>query len=218
MDVNSLSKLTVPQLKKELKERGLPLAGVKADLVARLSSFYNNPSPSTHSTSSMSHMSPHHGIDASHLHQLQQIPHQLHQQIQQLQMLPQEANYTLNNHNSLSLSSLPPFPTTNTASGKTTTKTFAEVMLGLVDPRDKFGGVVSTLGYGEDDVMEHEGLEWAFYCTKSMDYQVWATVYFKILKKRNQKRGMNDYSPIVEGNINFSFLFFSPSLLHLFSF
>ena len=41
----------------------------------------------------------------------------------------------------------------------------------MVDPRDKFGAVVSTSGFG-DDVLQHEGYEWGFYCTKSMDYQV----------------------------------------------
>lgn len=36
--MSDLQKLTVPQLKEKLKEKGLPVSGNKADLIARLSS------------------------------------------------------------------------------------------------------------------------------------------------------------------------------------
>eukprot|EP00026_Physarum_polycephalum_P012092 Phypoly_transcript_12364.p1 GENE.Phypoly_transcript_12364~~Phypoly_transcript_12364.p1 ORF type:complete len:349 (+),score=73.21 Phypoly_transcript_12364:71-1048(+) len=216
MDVLSLNKLTVPQLKKELKERGLPLGGVKADLVSRLHASF---------------MVPGNGLLPQQPQPLQQIPHQHipHQQIPQ-QQIPQHQHpqfidelqqmHALQQHTTTTTvtTTTPqqlytpqsnqfyqlPLLTTNLSPliPKTASKTMT-LELGLVDPRDKFGAVVSTAGFGEDDVVQHEGYEWGFYCTKSMDYQVWATVYFKCLKKHIKKRGLTDDVPSVEATVEF---------------
>lgn len=202
MDVTSLNKLTVPQLKKELKDRGLPLAGVKADLVARLASFVSqHPSSSSVPRISTQSSATTQYLDPSQLQQLQQIPQHIHDQIHQLQMLPQTTS------SYYSPVPTPSLPLSSPSTTNTTSKTM-ELMLGLVDPRDKFGAVVCTLGYGDEDVVEHEGLEWSFYCTKSMDYQIWATVYFKCIKKKMKKRGISDSAPSVEGMPPVFFLYY----------
>lgn len=194
MDVTSLNKLTVPQLKKELKDRGLPLAGVKADLVARLASFISQQPSSVPRLSTQTSAQ---YLDPSQMQHLHQIPQHIHDQIHQLQMLPTQTNTY---YSPVPLPSLP-LPTTLLATNATI-KTM-ELQIGLVDPRDKFGAVVSSLGFGDEDVVEHEGLEWAFYCTKSMDYQIWATVYFKCLKKKMKKRGLSDAIPNIDVLVEF---------------
>jgi hypothetical protein len=181
MDIASLNKLTVPQLKKELRDRGLPVGGVKAELVSRL-----------HSS----------------LCRQQQQQQQLQQQQQQQQQVFLNPNFT---NNYVYQATTIPFvnPIVNTPPqipARVTTKTM-DLFLGLVDPRDHFGSLVNGGMYGEFDNIHHEGMEWGFYCTKSMDYQIWTTVYLKCIKKIKQgnekKRVLDESIPAVEAVVEF---------------
>lgn len=202
MDVVSLNKLTVPQLKKELKERGLPLGGVKADLVARLHAAYMPQATGLLHQPLQPPLSPTQSLSQSPLMHLQ--PYQL-EELQQLQSLPPQTHttqqlYTPQSNQFYQL----PLLTTNLSPllPRTTTKTMV-LSLGLVDARDKFGSVVSAGGMGEEDMLVHEGFQWCFYCTKSMDYQIWSTVYLKCMKKQLRKHGLPDDVPSIEATVEF---------------
>jgi len=169
-DIASLNKLTVPQLKNELRNRGLPLGGVKADLVSRLHVSLCKLQTQNHS---------------------QHPPHLL---LPNSGILSIQTSF-VNSQQVIQLS--PP---------KITVKS-VNLNLGLVDPRESHGSLVNESVGGDFDKITHEGLEWGFYCTKSMDYQVWTTVYLKCLKKckegNEKKRLLDEQIPVVEATVEF---------------
>jgi len=172
MDIASLNKLTVPQLKNELRDRNLPLGGVKSELVSRLYQA-------------------------------------VMKQQQQLEL--QTQNLLSGNPGSLMQLLNPPFPSLLTTQlhlqpQRVTTKV-VNLSFGLVDPRDTHGSLVNASLPGEFNNISHEGFEWGLYCTKSMDYQVWTTVYLKCIKKYKEddqkKRVLDETIPTVEGTVEF---------------
>ncbi len=139
-------------LKKELKDRDLPLGGVKADLINRLYNYIRQ------------------------------------------QQLQEAANLSLQ---------FPPPPSDPLFAPPSSSWKVLELCLGYVDPRDSFGCLVNEGINGESRHLQHGGFEWGFYCTKSMDFQVWSTIYLKCLKQFKEgsvkKRILDDAIPPVEG-------------------
>lgn len=188
MDISSLNKLTVPQLKNELRDRNLPLGGVKSDLVARLYQSLMKQQQQLEAQSLQAQT-----IMAGNTGSLVQL-------LNSNSPFPTLLNTQVHSHHHMAPPP-PPLPLPHPHS-RITTK-IVNLSLGLVSPLDSHGSLVNAGLPGEFDNISHEGYEWGMYCTKSMDYQIWTTVYLKCIKRfkdgDQKKRVLDEAIPTMEG-------------------